>query len=160
MRPAAFGVRRIYSQIARYEDLIAIFDRELANTKDREDKIQLLRRISELWENQLKEPAAALNSYERLISLDPSNLPALTALRRLYAMGNRWQDLVVILKTDAEQAMDRWRRVSLLTEAAEIQANQLKKEKDALQTFQEILDLTPTHQPALMACGRILFRQQ
>jgi tetratricopeptide (TPR) repeat protein len=158
-RPALRGISRVQGALGRHEDLIASYERELAINPAREDRIMLLRRISYTWERKLGDPAAALSSYERLVALDPSNLPALRALHRLYALGSRWQDLVAVLKTDADQAMDRWRRVTLLTEAAEVQTRQLNDDQAAIQTYLEVLELAPSHQPALMAAGRILHGQ-
>lgn len=157
-RPAVRGLSRVYDRLERHEDLISLTEQELAGATSREDRILLLRRISAIWERKLEDPAAALSAYERMVAVEPSNLPALRALRRLYAMGGRWRDMVGVLKTDADQAMDRWRRVGLLTEAAEVQELQLQDADGALQTYLEVLDLAPTHQPALMAAGRLLHR--
>lgn len=157
-RPALRGVSRVYGELGRHEDLVASFERELALTPDREEKVLLLRRISDIWERQIGDPAASLSAHERLAAIEPSNLGALRALHRLYAMGERWRDLVGVLKADADQALDRWRRVALLTEAAEILETRLEDTDAALATYQDVLDLAPTHQPALMAAGRIFYR--
>jgi tetratricopeptide (TPR) repeat protein len=157
-RPALRGVSRVYIALDRYEDLVASYERELGQTADREERLLLLRRISDTWERKLGDPAAALGAYERLVAIEPSNPFALRALRRLYTLGNRWRDLVGVLRADAEQAQDRWRRVSLLTEAAEILDRQLGDHDGALESYLEVLELSPCHQPALMAVGRILFR--
>jgi len=156
-RPAMRGLTRVYGALGRFEDLVASLERELGLNADREEKVLLLRRISDIWERQIKDPAAALSSYERLVAIEPSNRAALRALHRLYALGSQWRDLVGVLKSDADQTHDRWRRVALLTEVAEIQERQIGDTEAALATYLGLLDLAPTHQPALASAGRILY---
>jgi tetratricopeptide (TPR) repeat protein len=154
-RPALRAISRVFGRLERYEDLVAVYEKQLAHT-DRDERIHILRRISELWERKLGDPAAALSSYERLVAIEPSNPQAMRALHRLYAIGSRWQDLVGVLKSDADQTMDRWRRVALLVEAAEVQERRMGAADAALQTYLDLLDDAPTYQPALMAAGRLL----
>ncbi|MCA9669324.1 MAG: tetratricopeptide repeat protein [Myxococcales bacterium] len=155
-RPAMRAISRVYRTLERHEDLIAIYESELSQVESREQKILLLRRIAELWERKLSVPAAALSAHERLLSIEPSNLPALRALRRIYELGNQHEQLVDALRSEAEQVGDRWRRVALLTEAAEVQLKKLADSGAALDTYLEVLGIAPDHQPALMAAGRLL----
>ncbi|MCK5799642.1 MAG: hypothetical protein KAI47_20770, partial [Deltaproteobacteria bacterium] len=95
-------------------------------------------------------------AYERLLAIEPSHLPALQALHHIYAAGNRWKDLVDILRAEADQTMDRWRRITLLNEIATVQREHLDSPDDALATYLEVLGYAPAYQPALMATGRLL----
>ena len=157
-RPAMRGVSRVYHTEGRYEELIATYERDLAQTTEREQKVAILRRIAELWETRLADPDAAVSAHERLLFLEPANLEALRALRRIYTLTGRWEHLVSVLRTEADQTHDRWRAVALLEEVAEVQEHELKDGPAALETHLAVLDRDPTHQPALMAAGRLLQR--
>lgn len=155
-RPAVRGMSRVLRRLEQWEDLVALYERELAGLDQREERILVLRRISELWERRLGDPAAALPAYERLLAIEPSHLPALQALYRIYALGGRWRDLIEVLRSEADQTMDRWRRITLLTEIAGVQERRLEDGDEALATYLEVLGHAPGYQPALMAAGRLL----
>ncbi|MBK6846896.1 MAG: tetratricopeptide repeat protein [Proteobacteria bacterium] len=157
-RPAMRGLSRVWALLGRREDLIGAYEQQIATSTDREEKLLLLRRIADTWENTLGEPAAALSAYERLLVLDPGHSPALQAVRRVYALGSRWLDLVATLRGEAEQTGDRWRQIGLLTEVAEVEEQRLNDEQAALATYREVLVLDPSHPPALAGAGRLLQR--
>jgi tetratricopeptide (TPR) repeat protein len=159
-RPAIRGASRVCLALGRFRDLVRIYENQLVATPSREEQIFLLRRIAGLWEKELADPAASLPAYERLVSVEPSNRQAVRALCRLYASGERHEELVRTLKTDADQTMDRWRRAALLVEAAEVQERRLRDPDAALSTHLEVLEFAPAHQPALIAAGRILHRSR
>ncbi len=155
-RPAVRALSRVYRRLELWQELIELYERELQQADLRDDRIVILRRIAELWERKLEEPVCALSAYERLLAIEPSHLPALRALYRIYALGSRWADLIEVLRSEADQTMDRWRRITLLTEIAAVQDHKLESRDDALASYLEVLGHAPAYQPALMAAGRIL----
>ncbi|MBK8482630.1 MAG: tetratricopeptide repeat protein [Proteobacteria bacterium] len=157
-RPAMRGLSRAAGQLGRNEDRIAAYEQQIATSTDREEKLVLLRRIADAWENALGDPAAALSAYERLLVLEPGHGPALQAVRRIYALGSRWNDLAATLRAEAAQTRDRWRRIGLLTELAEVEEQRRHDDQAALATYREVLALDPSHPPALAGAGRLLQR--
>lgn len=155
-RPAVSAVARVYALLERHEDLIALFEQQVAGSPDPEEKLVLLDHIAGIWDRTLRDPAAALSAYERVIAIAPTSLPAMHALRRLYAMGTRWHDLAGILRAEAEHTLDRWRRAAILSELAEVHERALGQRELALGACLEALQTVPQYQPALMMAGRLL----
>ncbi|MBW2731846.1 MAG: tetratricopeptide repeat protein [Deltaproteobacteria bacterium] len=155
-RPAMRGVSRVFLALERLEDLVATFEQELTLVSDHEDQIRLLERIAGLWDHRLHNSTAAIDAYERALALDPGHPGALHALQRIYESGDRLDDLVKVLRAEAQYTHDPWRRITLLQETASIQENKLASKEDGLATYLELLNDAPDFQPALMAAGRLL----
>jgi hypothetical protein len=155
-RPALSAIQELYLEQERYEDLVETLEGQVAASADPEEKVVLLGRIAELWERSLGDPAAALSAYERMIAIEPANLTAMQALRRIYAVGSRWQDFVEILRAESDYTPDRWRRAALLSEIAEVYEQRLELPDEALASALAAIDQVPQYQPALMLAGRLL----
>ena len=156
--PAIKGLGRAYDALGRASDLVQVYERELAFTRDREEQGLTLLRIAQLWEEKLGEPMAAVSSYERLLALSPNHPIALRALVRLYGSGGRWRDLVDVLSREAEQLGDPSQVVPLLVRAGDVYESKLDDAERALRCYRQALSLKPDFLPALLALGRLAQR--
>ncbi|HEY3359783.1 MAG TPA: tetratricopeptide repeat protein [Polyangia bacterium] len=106
--PRALRVlRELYAQSGQFEALESLFAasgawEELVDTlhqvADRADepalKLRLFTRIAEICGTELKAPERATKAYERILQLDPANLPAAQALVPIYRDGEKWARLL------------------------------------------------------------------
>src|SRR5262249_33490 len=77
---------RLYLAQQHWRDLADNLVRQLALVADdREDQVRLLVRLAELRERQLKEVAAAVDTYRQVLELQPDHEVATRALERLLA---------------------------------------------------------------------------
>lgn len=155
-RPAIHGLSRVILSLGRYHDLLSIYQRIVDSIEDHGEKIRILHQIAEIWESKLEDQTSAIAGYERLLSIEPDNLPALRALRRIYASSARWQDLVDVLRAEIARNEDPRRIVALLSEITDIQQHKLVDHRAALATSLDALDRDPSFLPALASASRLL----
>jgi len=88
----------LHERAKRFADLVDLNERLCRLTTDPRKSIALLQRTAEVQEEHLADEAAAIATYERILRLDPTHLPALRALSRLYGRAARWPDLVAMCR--------------------------------------------------------------
>lgn len=80
----------------------------------------------------------ALSSWRARLQLSPGDAAALDALVSLLADGQRWDELVDVLRARAAAAPDEEARRADLTAVANIQADELGRTDDAIATWREV----------------------
>jgi tetratricopeptide (TPR) repeat protein len=96
--PALEGLGRIYMQSGRWNDIVEMSGRELAQTDNPSEALRRLGALAELFETRLDRRESALETYKRMLQLAPDNEHALeSAIRLNYSLG-RWDDIVSLLE--------------------------------------------------------------
>ncbi|HEX9288169.1 MAG TPA: tetratricopeptide repeat protein, partial [Anaeromyxobacteraceae bacterium] len=139
----------------RFDEVVALHDRLASITSDSRKAIALLQRSAEVQEEQLGDDAAAAATHERVLRLDPTHLPALRALGRLYARAGRWTDLVAMCRAEAEASFSTESAAALHFRVGEILEQRLGQEGEAIAAHREVLTLSPSHVGALRALARL-----
>ena len=142
----------------RWDDVLAGHEAELEATEDQKDVVQVLHRIGMLHEERRDDLPSAIDSYEKVVCLAPTYLPALRSLGRLYHRQGRWDDLVVMFRREVDASEDVERQVSLLFRMGEILVDRSKADGRAAEIYREILDKQPTSRPSLHALAQIYAR--
>lgn len=107
------GLEGLYDKRQRWPDLLVVLESlfELAET-DRE-RIALLSRIGGMFEEQFVKPASAVEKFEQVLDIDPSNLDAFVALERLYRKLQKWEELTQTLERHVIAVPERAEKVRL-----------------------------------------------
>ncbi|HEY8212320.1 MAG TPA: tetratricopeptide repeat protein [Myxococcaceae bacterium] len=158
--PAIRNLARLYERAGRWRELIAHNEHESSLVGDTKQVLSLNHRNAEILEEHLKDRAGAIAAYERLLSLSPSYLPALKALGRLYASDGRWVELIKMYRAESEISSSTEQAASLIFKIGELYEHKVKREDEAIASYQEVLTLAPNYFPALRALARIYRGQQ
>jgi tetratricopeptide (TPR) repeat protein len=124
--PALKMLTSLFGRQSRWEDLIKMYEAEIEQQEDPDQKIYLLEKIAGLWEEELEQNDKAVESYERMLQVSPGYMPALRSLGRLYAKSGRWEDLIAINTEESQLIGDPNHIVALLFRNGEIYGNQLE----------------------------------
>jgi tetratricopeptide (TPR) repeat protein len=120
---------------------------------------ELLEKLAELFEYELRELDRARAAWRRLLDLDPTNphtsRPAAAALARLYEAQESWPELIDILHKQAEWSEKVEERKELLFRIARIQEDLLVDPGAATRTFREVLEADAEDRTALDALERL-----
>ncbi len=81
---ALVSLDRLYRHQEMWKELITVLERTGDLRDDPEEVIRLKLEIGQIWDTRLNNAAQAIVSYQDVINLDPSNMPALRALEELY----------------------------------------------------------------------------
>ncbi|MDB4928055.1 MAG: domain protein putative component of TonB system, partial [Myxococcaceae bacterium] len=164
--PKALRVLRdVYTQSGSWDRLEGLYDEAgdleglaevLSSSADRAaapaDKVALSFRAARVYEGRLRQPGRAFRSYERVLSVDPSNVQAAAALVPIYLEDERWSRLAQLYEVllGAVAPDDHAAALSYLHKLREISASRLGDRAAAFQWALRAYRLEPTD-PALEA---------
>jgi len=153
--PALKALGRLYSQQQRWAELIEMYRAEAEIASSGEQAAALLYKIGELYERKLKQENEAVAAYQEVLALAPKYFPALRALEQIYRARGSWEQLIEILRTQADQRSSPVERANGLYQAAAIWEEQLQQRDRAIAGYQDVLRLAPSHVPAARALERL-----
>src|SRR5690606_24816094 len=81
-------------------------------------------------------------------------LPALRGLERLYEKTQAWPDLVTVLEMQLDVVPSERERIDALTKLASIHEEQFLKPDLAAERLEQVLEIDPTQEAALVALAR------
>src|SRR5690606_34093941 len=101
--PDALGaLERLYRQTERFEDLLQIYERKRELAIDPVERREILHATASLYENELKNPAKAIECYRSVLDDEPQDSVALEALDALYRAQNEYEAYADILRRRLE----------------------------------------------------------
>ncbi len=136
-------LRRLHETRGNFEPAIRVAEREMVLTDDLNAKINRGLEIGILCRDRINDPKRALQSYERVLKLDPDHTEALTAASELYATVGRWRKHVVLLEKRAERTEDVMDKRALLMQIATVTSEKLSDHRTAFQWYTKAHELHP-----------------
>ncbi len=153
--PAQKALQRLYERQAKWDALIALFEQDLAQTRDRDQAIAVLTRVADLHEERRQDQAAAAATLRRILEMAPDHLPTIRSLSRLLERLGMWEELIRNNELEASLVNDAKQVLSLLHSNAEIYDEKLKLKEQAIESYTKVLSLAANYLPALKALGRL-----
>jgi tetratricopeptide (TPR) repeat protein len=138
-------------RLERWTDLLVIYNKKADVVVDPDEKKQLFSEVGAVYERELNDPAKAVDTYQRILEIDPDDLTAIQRLDALYQASGNWQELRQILEREAELASDPSEITSYKFRIADLWHHQLGDASKAVDGYAEILESAPDHQPTLDA---------
>ncbi|HTV24521.1 MAG TPA: tetratricopeptide repeat protein [Polyangiaceae bacterium] len=137
---AVLALSRLYEKNGRDEDLAELLSQQIDAAQGRGDAaaaVKLLGRLGEVYENRLKEPERAIDTYRRVLDIEPHR-PSMEALVRLYRKAERWEDAADVLERllDTSDPVELARRAQDLAELYE----RLDNGEKACQALERVLE--------------------
>ena len=152
--PALEALERLYGARQQYRELVDVLRRKVEALEGDERVTAQKLRIASLYENELADPERAIESYREVLEADPSSLPALRGLERLYEKTQAWPDLVTVLEMQLDVVPSERERIDALTKLASIHEEQFLKPDLAAERLEQVLEIDPTQEAALVALAR------
>lgn len=146
-------------QQARHDGDIARAVMLLAATIDEmhvvTERIAALMELGTMQALELGDFDASLESFERVLEIDPSHGGAAEAAEPIYMAHGRWSDMVALLRLRAEWTSDVHELVELQLRIACLCEETLGDAQQAREAYQRVLSLDPTHADAKAALQRL-----
>jgi cytochrome c-type biogenesis protein CcmH/NrfF len=79
--------------------------------ENRERKLEILRRMVEIYRDRLNLEPMVVQTYNAVLALEPADLVALVALAASYEKLGRYTDVIKVLDQQAEHTVDPAERV-------------------------------------------------
>ncbi len=154
--PALRALGRLYGQDSRWDALIRMYRAEAELAPSTEAAAALVQKVGELFEQKIKDVDEAISAYREVLTLSPTHVPALRALGRIYRLRGDWESLIEILRAEAANRSDPTERANAIFQSAAIWEDQLGRPDAAIEAYQEVLRLAPSHTTALQQLERML----
>ena len=142
----------------RFDDLNQLLERLAAEATDPLLARALWGRAAQIHDTQRGDIDAAVHAYNQILEADPGDVEVLDALDALYRRTERWRDLLGVMRRKAELADDPDEQEELLAQNAMIHEEMLEDPESAIRVYNDILELDPTSQRALVALDRLYAR--
>ncbi len=110
----------LYASVRDFEGLVDVLSHEADEAMDSRSKIDLSFRAARVFEQDVGDPSRAARSYERVLSVDPSNAKAAAALAAIYEQDAKWTRLRAMLDVLLQAAADEGQQLALLGRLREL----------------------------------------
>lgn len=141
----------LYLGLARWEELLGVYSKKADLVIDPEEKKLIFYQVGAVYERELGDVSRAIDTYQRVLELDPDDLAALGRLDVLYQAAENWQELLSVLTHEAELTSDPAEAVSYQYRIAELYERHLDDVDRAVELYRDILNIQPDHTPTLQA---------
>ncbi|HSK05012.1 MAG TPA: hypothetical protein VK932_27375, partial [Kofleriaceae bacterium] len=155
MRRAAAALARLYEGATAWPELRAVMRKQAEWAESGDERRALLARIARLEERELADRGAAIATWRDLLDDQPFDPEALDSLERLYEAGERWRDLIDVLRRKLDHADAPATARELLGRIAEIHEAMLDEPEEAIAANLEILDRDTGDRRALTELARL-----
>jgi tetratricopeptide (TPR) repeat protein len=142
---------RRYLDLSRWHDLLAVYAKKADLVADIEEKKSIYYQVGAVYERELGDVARAIDTYTKILELDPDDLQALSRLDVLYEQAQNWQELLSVLTRESEMTADPSEAISFQYRIAELYEKRLEDVARAIELYRELLQRQPDHEPTLAA---------
>jgi len=142
---------KLYLNLSRWSDLLGVYSRKADLVGDPDEKKGIYYQIGAVYERELQDVPRAIDTYQRVLELDPVDLQALGRLDVLYQMAQNWAELLSVLQQEAELANDPMEAISYQYRIAELYEKRLDDTARAVELYRDLLSQMPDHEPTLAA---------
>ena len=142
---------KLYLGLSRWTDLLAVYAKKADLVTDAEEKKVIYYQIGAVYERELGDVARSIDTYQRVLEIDPDDLQALGRLDVLYQTAQNWQELLSVLQHESELAQDPAEGISYQYRIAELYEKHLDDTTRAIELYRDLLQQMPDHAPTLEA---------
>jgi tetratricopeptide (TPR) repeat protein len=140
-----------YLGLARWNDLLSVYERKAELVGDPDEKKRIYYQVGAVYERELGNVPQAIDTYTKILELDPDDLQALSRLDVLYEQAQNWQELLGVLTRESEMCEDSNEAISFQYRIAELYEKRLEDVARAIELYREILQRQVDHAPTLGA---------
>jgi tetratricopeptide (TPR) repeat protein len=149
------AMERLFTSLNRPEELLKVFERMVQLAPTAEEAVRLLGKIAATYEESFEDLRSAANAHERVLQVDPQNVPAVKQLERLLRALQEWELLVQAYELHIRLTRDPKEIVTLYLAMGEVQARELGRTDKAEAVYNAALDFDPSSQDAIHALGSL-----
>jgi tetratricopeptide (TPR) repeat protein len=136
---------------SRWPELVTLLEQRAQTAQDPAQRAEYFAELGEIYQARLGQRDQAIFAYEEALAAEPEATSALVALHGLYADTEAWTALATLLPrliAALSTTAPRTVLVDLYVELGTTLAEHLDRADDAVQAFQQALELDPKHAAA------------
>jgi tetratricopeptide (TPR) repeat protein len=142
-RPTQEAMARVRFELEDHRGAVAAKTAlvDLVDTAD--ERYTLLCEIGAILRDRLRDREGALQAFRQALECRPDDHRTLHAVLELHTAGKQWSDAVSVIRRLAASAKDAKVQARYLVAAGNIISHELGKPLDAVEAYEEALDLDP-----------------
>ncbi len=152
---AASVLEPVYRDGMDWEKLADVYEVMVKHTEESAQKVELLHRTADLYEQQLESFDRAFDAYGRALEEDPTNEQTLGQLERLADQTNSWEPLAQLYESQLEKILDSQLQISMLLKVARVYEEELEQAENAVKKYERALEHDPECRPAILSLDRL-----
>jgi tetratricopeptide (TPR) repeat protein len=137
------GLEELYRSQGDVEGLADFLSTTADRSKEPDEKTELSFLAARVYTDDLEAPERAVRSYERVLSIDASNLRAAEALLPLYEKEEKWSRLPGLYTILLEVTREADDKIAILHKIADVMGGPLANKGAALQHARQAYELKP-----------------
>ncbi len=137
--------------LSRWPDLLSLYAKKADLVADVQEKKGIYYQVGAVYERELGDVPRAIDTYTKILELDPDDLQALSRLDVLYERAENWPELLSVLTREGEMTGDPNEAVGFEYRIASLYEKHLEDVARAIELYREILQRQPDHEPTLQA---------
>jgi len=141
----------LHLRLEKWAELLSFYERKADIVFDADEKKQIYLEVGAVYEREIGDVDKAIDTYQRILEIDPDDLTAIGRLDALYQASGNWEELRGILEREAELAADPNEVISYRYRIADLWHHKLGDPQRAVDGYREILEVLPDHQPTIEA---------
>lgn len=157
-RPAK-NIARIEKRARMWDNMVRVQEAELERTVDPRKRLDILKRLTQVYRDRQVNPTRAIELYNEILSLSPNDVQATRALTALYDRAGDYPRVVEMLRDQYERSRSNTERTALLRRMAELWHHELSSPDEALWACEEILAGASSDREAMYRLQQILEEQ-
>jgi len=140
-----------YLGLARWVDLLGVYAKKADLVAETDEKKRIYYQVGAVYERELGDVPQAIDTYQKILELDPDDLQALSRLDVLYEQAQNWPDLLSVLVRESEMTDDPAEGVSFQYRIADLYEKRLDDVPRAIELYRDLLQIQPEHEPTRAA---------
>jgi tetratricopeptide (TPR) repeat protein len=137
----------LYRKAARWRDLVALWEEQLAAVTDSDVRKATLLELASIEEQHLGNVARTVEIHQRVLEIDPRHAQSYQVLHRLLSEAERWGDLDRLLAEQLDHVADRV-QTALRFQRAELKIRHLSDLDGAVDLLEEVVARQRSHSEA------------
>jgi tetratricopeptide (TPR) repeat protein len=143
------GLTELYTAQGDFEGLAEVLSTAADRAKDDAIKVDLSYRAAAVFEERLHQPERSVRSYERVLSIDPTDTRAVKKLIPLYEKDEKWGRLPALYEELVERTDSIDEKLAHIARLVEISGKQLSDRRAAATYARRAYELAPDSPIAL-----------
>lgn len=167
--PAALGgLADLHELASEWKELTEILEKQVAATVDPEAKIPIYKRLGRIWGEKLSRERNSLESWQKVLELDPQDVDALRAIAANYKSAGAWEELSQALRRliqvgqlgeSGPNGIVQAELKELYAQLGELEGETLMRTQDSIDAWREVLELDGADFRALAALEKLFMQE-
>ncbi|MDH5674143.1 MAG: tetratricopeptide repeat protein [Myxococcales bacterium] len=146
----------LFLKLGRWEELLQAYSHKADIVDDPDQKKALLAEVGAVYERELQQTEKAIETYQRILEIDPEDFTAVGRLDVLYYSSENWEELLSILEREADLAPDPTDAVAFRYRIGELFELRLDDAFRAVEVYRDVLEIMPDHEATQQALERMI----